>query len=82
MRDNLRNLSIKTESLKDNHKKIPAHPVIGFRHIQFEQEAFLLTSLKRVDDLMDRDNGVKNLSPRNKASLLRGNNQGEDAEES
>ena len=59
MRDKLANLSIKIKSLKDSHKKIPVHLVIGFRHIQFEQEAFLLTILKRVDDLVDRENGVR-----------------------
>ena len=80
MRDKLANLSIKAKSLKHSHKKILVNPVIHFTHIKFEQEAFLLTSLKRVDDLMDYDNGVKNLSPRNKASLLRGDNQVEDVE--
>ena len=73
MRDKLANLSIKIESPKDSHKTILVHIVIGFKNIQFEQEAFLLTVLKRVDDLVDRDNGVKDLSPRNKASPPRGN---------
>ena len=77
MRDELTNLRIKIESLKDSHKKIPIHPIIGFRHIQFEQEAFLLTGLKRVDD-----NGVKGLSPRNKANPLRGNDQVKNVEDS
>ena len=81
MRDDLANLSIKTKNLKDSQKKIPYHPIIVFRHIQFDQEAFLLTSFKRVDEPIDCDNGINNLSPRNKAILLRGNDQVEDVEE-
>ena len=66
MRDKLANLSIKAKILKDRHKKILVDPIIRFTHIKFDQEAFLLTSLKRVDDLMNHDNGVKDPSPKNK----------------
>ena len=67
--------------MKNSKEEIPVNPVISFRQVQLKKKSFLFSRLEGVDDLMNRNNRIQDLSAWDKTCLLGRDKQGKNSEE-
>lgn len=74
LRNNLSHSGIESKIFKNNVQEPLIHPIIDLRKIKFEKKALLFSNFKGMNHFMNLNDGVQDLSTRDKTRLLRCNN--------
>jgi hypothetical protein len=60
---------LKTLAYKNLTEEGPIHPIIGFLEVQFEEDSPKLPGLGFMDDFLEGENALVNVSPFDKGGL-------------